>query len=208
MPGGDQVVGAANRAIEQTLAGGALVVYTQDWHPPQTPHFEDQGAAGPATACRAPGGELHPDLRVEGPVVRKGTEGEDGYSGLSVRDPETGEEDATALDGMLRERDIRRVVVAGLAQDVCVHETARDAVDKGYDTTVLLAATRPVAPDEADKLVAELRDIGVNHRVSPDRRRVGSLDGAESKGASHDPSHLPRRADGVTGNDNPASARR
>lgn len=115
----------------------------------------------PATACRAPGGELHPDLRVEGPVVRKGTEGEDGYSGLSVRDPETGEEDATALDGMLRERDIRRVVVAGLAQDVCVHETARDAVDKGYDTTVLLAATRPVAPDEADKLVAELRDIGV-----------------------------------------------
>lgn len=62
---------------------------------------------------------------------------------------------------MLRECDIRRVVVAGLAQDVGVHETARDAVDKGYDTTVLLDATRPVAPDEADKLVAELRDIGV-----------------------------------------------
>ena len=96
------------------------MVYTQDWHPPVTPHFEkDGGVAGPLRPGEL-GRELHPDLRVEGEVVRKGTGGEDGYSGFTMRDPVTGEEKPTRLDEVLRERGIRRVVVAGLCQDVCV----------------------------------------------------------------------------------------
>src|SRR2546422_1230522 len=38
---------------------------------------------------------FHPDLEVAGEVVRKGSAGEDGYSGFSVRDPVSGERGAT-----------------------------------------------------------------------------------------------------------------
>ena len=163
VPGGEEVVEAANREIGRAQAAGAFVVYTQDWHPAETPHFQDFGGSWPRHCVQGTkGAELHPDLRVEGPVVRKGVDGGDGYSGFSVRDPETGEEDATELDRILREHDITRVIVAGLAQDVCVHETARDAADKGYDTRVLLHATRPVAAEQADQRLDELREAGVS----------------------------------------------
>lgn len=74
----------------------ALVVYTQDWHPEQTPHVQDQRGQWPRHCVQgARGAELHPDLVVVGPVVRKRTEGGDGYSGCSVRDPRTGGEHGT-----------------------------------------------------------------------------------------------------------------
>lgn len=160
--GGEEVVEAANREIEAAKRAGALVVYTQDWHPEQTPHFQDQGGVWPRHCVQGTkGAELHPDLRVDGPIVKKGTEGEDGYSGFSVRDPETGEEDATELDSILRERDIDRVVVVGLAQDVCVYETTKDAIGKGYETELLTGATRPVDPEAGEQRLHELQGLGV-----------------------------------------------
>ena len=68
------------------------------------------------------GAQLYPDLRVAGEVVRKGQGGEDGYSGLTVRDPVTGEEAATPSEELLRRRGVRQVVmVVGLATDYGNH---------------------------------------------------------------------------------------
>lgn len=53
------------------------------------------------------------------------------------------------------------MVVVGLAQDVCVHETAKDAGARAYDTEVLLDATRPVNFDVAQQRLDELKDLGV-----------------------------------------------
>jgi nicotinamidase/pyrazinamidase len=102
--GGEEVVLAANREIERAKEAGALVVYTQDWHPETTPHFEKDGGIWPVHCVRDTwGAELHPDLKIQGEIVRKGTGGEDGYSGFTVRDPSSGDEAPTALEGMLRE---------------------------------------------------------------------------------------------------------
>jgi nicotinamidase/pyrazinamidase len=60
--------------------GGAVVVYTQDWHPAQTPHFQSGGGVWPEHCVQYTwGAQLHPDLQVAGEVVRKGQGGEDGY---------------------------------------------------------------------------------------------------------------------------------
>ncbi len=143
--GGDQIVRTINGLVAAARAADAIVVYTQDWHPPRTPHFVTDGGPWPVHCVQGSwGAELHPDLEVAGPVVRKGTGGEDGYSGFTARDVHTGERVPTDLDGILRQHEIARVVVVGLAQDVCVRDTALDARLRGYDTTVLLAATRPV----------------------------------------------------------------
>jgi len=124
---------------------GAFVVYTQDWHPESTPHFQKDGGVWPVHCVHDTwGAELHPSLDVIGPTVKKGSNGEDGYSGFTMRDPTTGETMPTALEGMLRERGIENVVVVGLATDYCVSSTALDAIKLGFRTEVLQDAIASV----------------------------------------------------------------
>ena len=66
--------------------------------------------------------------------MRKGANGEDGYSGFTMRDPITGETIPTELEAILRAADVSDVVVVGLATDYCVKATALDAVRLGFDT--------------------------------------------------------------------------
>jgi len=149
--GGEEVVAVANDEIEAALGSGALVVYTQDWHPDATPHFKKDGGIWPVHCVKGTwGAEFHPALHVKGDIVQKGTGGEDGYSGFTVREPTSGETHATALEPLLRDHDIERVVVVGLATDYCVRETVLDALRKGFETVVLAAATRPVELDRGD----------------------------------------------------------
>ena len=160
---GEQVVPEVNEEIERALDAGALVVYTQDWHPESTPHFEKDGGIWPVHCVQESwGAELHPDLAVKGEVVRKGSGGEDGYSGFTVRDPASGREDKTRLEGLLREKGIERVVVVGLATDYCVKETALDAARLRFDTTVLAGAARAVNLNEGDgeRALEEMRSAG------------------------------------------------
>jgi nicotinamidase/pyrazinamidase len=159
---GEAVVDVINREIERAKSAGALVVYTQDWHPEATPHFVDQGGKWPRHCVRGSwGAELVEGLRVQGPIVRKGTGGEDGYSGFSVREPVSGKVGLTELDEMLKQRDIERIVVVGLAQDVCVKETALDGKRLGYATTVVKAATRPIDALAGDQVLGELSCQGI-----------------------------------------------
>ena len=133
VPGGDtQVVPAVNHQISLASAAGASVFYTQDWHPERTPHFAIDGGIWPVhCVAGTAGADFHPDLRIEGPSVRKGTGGEDGYSGFTMRDPVSGEEIPTALASMIREAGCGRVVVVGLALDYCVKDTALDSAREG-----------------------------------------------------------------------------
>ncbi|MFP3913695.1 MAG: isochorismatase family protein [Actinomycetota bacterium] len=163
--GAEDVLPWINRQIISAVAAGAPVVYTQDWHPESTPHFEKDGGTWPVHCVMGTwGAELHPRLVVVGPSVMKGSNGEDGYSGFTMRDPESGEETPTALDGLLREAGAKRTVVVGLAQDVCVKATALDSVRLGYDTVLPVAGTAPVnlSPGDGDAALAEMRDAGVD----------------------------------------------
>lgn len=168
--GGEQVVGRVNEAADAASSAGGVVVCTQDWHPQDTPHFAvnaPEGTRGtwPVHCVGGTwGAELHPELVAPGERVRKGTGGEDGYSGFTVRDPLTGTETSTGLEALLRERGVERVVVAGLATDYCVKETALDAVRLGFHTVVLVDAVRAVdlEPGDGDRALRALADAGVD----------------------------------------------
>jgi nicotinamidase/pyrazinamidase len=162
--GGDAIISFLNSQVAAARESGALVAYTQDWHPAATPHFARDGGIWPVHCVMDTwGAELHPNLLVDGPRVRKGAAGEDGYSGFSTRDPGTGRESPTELDGLLRAAGIERVVVAGLATDYCVRATALDAIRLGYPTRVLADGIRPVdlAPGDGDRALAEMESAGV-----------------------------------------------
>jgi len=162
---GERVVPVVNREIGRAATAGALIIYTQDWHPESTPHFEKDGGIWPVHCVQGRwGAEFHPDLNVVGDVVRKGTGGEDGYSGFTVRDPTSGAEEPTGLESKLRERRIEKVVVVGLATDYCVKETALDAARKGFEATVLLEGIRAVdlKPGDGVRALDEIRQAGVH----------------------------------------------
>jgi nicotinamidase/pyrazinamidase len=163
--GGEGIVPVVNAEVERAVSAGAYVVYTQDWHPESTPHFEKDGGIWPVHCVQESwGAELHPGLLVaqDADVVRKGADGRDGYSGFSVRDPESGDVEATQLEALLASRGIGRVVIAGLATDYCVLETALDARRLGHPTAVLLAAIRAVdlQPGNGDRALERMREAG------------------------------------------------
>src|SRR5919106_1005383 len=148
--GGDAVVSVINREIEMATSAGALVVATQDWHPESTPHFAKDGGIWPVHCVGGTwGAELAPGLGLppDAPRVRKGTDGEDGYSGFTMRDPTSGEERPTELEELLSERGIERVIVCGLATDYCVKATALDAARIGFSVELLSDAVAAVNLD-------------------------------------------------------------
>ncbi|MDQ1650408.1 MAG: nicotinamidase/pyrazinamidase, partial [Frankiaceae bacterium] len=93
-------------------------------------------------------------------VVRKGVGGEDGYSGFTMRDPESGETHGTGLEELVRAVGAERLVVLGLAGDVCVKATALDGAALGWPVVVPWAATRSVELQPGDDAAARAELIG------------------------------------------------
>ena len=166
VPDGEAVVPLVNAEMARASGAGSRVIYTQDWHPEHTPHFAPDGGIWPVHCVQETwGAQLHRDLDVDrGEVVRKGVDGRDGYSGFSVRDPDTEEVDDTDLHQILRVAAIERLVVCGLATDYCVVETVLDARLRGYPVQVVRDAIRAVdlEPGDGELAIARMRDAGAD----------------------------------------------
>jgi len=161
--GGEEVVSAVNAEIARARSSGACVVYTADWHPGTTSHFAKDGGIWPVHCVGDSwGAAFHPNLIVDGPVVRKGTGGEDGYSGFSMKDPESGEVTETGLRDQLERWGVSKIVVCGLATDYCVKATALDGAGYGFEVTVLEDAINAVdlQVGDGEKAIAEMKDAG------------------------------------------------
>jgi len=150
--------------VVNDLIGSFLhVVASQDWHPPGHVSFaSSHHGRRPFSSIRLPGGEqslwpdhcvqdtwgagLHPDLRLppDATIIRKGFRPAiDSYSAFFENDGTT----PVGLDAVLRSRNVREVVLVGLATDVCVLHTALDARRLGYATTVVEAGCRGIDAD-------------------------------------------------------------
>jgi nicotinamidase/pyrazinamidase len=163
--GGQDIVPFVNEHVSHAIAGGATVVYTQDWHPEVTPHFEIDGGIWPVHCVGATwGSEFLPDLEVAATaeILRKGTDGKDGYSAFSVRDPRSGDVVATALEALLRDHGLERLVIVGIATDYCVKESVLDARRLGFPSIVLREGVRAVNRRPGDDALAfdAMREAG------------------------------------------------
>jgi nicotinamidase/pyrazinamidase len=153
--GADDIVSIINDLIKEAIAAHALIVASRDWHPPDHSSFLGYGGPWPAHCVQgSDGAKFHPALRLQDGafIVSKGqTVDTDQYSAF----------DATGLAEALRRRGVKRVLICGLAQDVCVRATALDAVEAGFETHVRLSATRPVIRALGEEAVAEMVCAGV-----------------------------------------------
>jgi nicotinamidase/pyrazinamidase len=156
VPGGDAVIPAINRVALHF----DKIVLTQDWHPPGHISFAStHPGKTPYSTIDLPYGRqvLWPDHCVQGTfgarfadklavpqaqaVVRKGYHTHtDSYSAFLEADRTT----PTGLAGLLRERGVSTVYLAGLALDFCVAWSALDARSAGFEAIVIEDACRAI----------------------------------------------------------------
>ena len=131
---------------------GGTVVYTQDWHPESTPHFAKDGGIWPVHCVGGTwGAELFPDLIVHGPVVRKGTGGEDGYSGSRCATPSRVRRAPTQLQSLLPP-EVRGWSSSAWPATTASRRPLWTDCGSGYEVAAPLALTRFVnlAPGDDD----------------------------------------------------------
>jgi nicotinamidase/pyrazinamidase len=138
-----------------------VVVATRDHHIDPGSHFSsdpDYVESWPRHCVVGTDGEaFHPNLDPQPfhAVFLKG-EYAAAYSGFEGRAA-----DGSGLASWLRDREVDRVDVCGIATDYCVKATAMDSAREGFRTSVLLDLTAAVAPRSMPEVETELRRAGV-----------------------------------------------
>ena len=156
VPEGDQVIPVLNDYIKIFKKTNAKIFATRDWHPPTHISFKAQGGPWPPHCLQnSEGAEFHPELKLpsDTTIVSKATDPlKEAYSGFY----------GTKLANTLRTQGVTRVFVGGLATDYCVRNTVLDARKMGFETMLLLDATRgiDVKPDDVRNAIAEMIENG------------------------------------------------
>ena len=166
--GADEIIPTIDRLIGEATAAGATIVAGRDWHPANHVSFEARGGPWPPHCVAGTiGAELHPDLHLPlgTPLVSKGMDRD--------KDPYSAFEE-TGLIEQLRREGTRRIVICGLALDFCVRASGLQAVQAGFETHVLLAATRPVTQAAGEAAIREMVRAGiVVEKDDPDEAAAG-----------------------------------
>ena len=155
------------------------VVLTQDWHPKNHSSFVTEykdkevfstvkmpygdQTIWPAHCIQGTkGADFHKDLNSlkANTIIRKGFRREiDSYSAFWENDRVT----PTGLEGSLKSLGVNRVFVCGLALDFCVAYSAIDSSIAGFDTFVLMNATKPVdLPGSIDATLEAFKKYNIN----------------------------------------------
>ena len=155
------------------------VVLTQDWHPKNHSSFVTEykdkevfstvkmpygdQTIWPAHCIQGTkGADFHKDLNTlkANTIIRKGFRREiDSYSAFWENDRVT----PTGLEGSLKSLGVNRVFVCGLALDFCVAYSAIDSSIAGFDTFVLMNATKPVdLPGSIDTTLEAFKKYNIN----------------------------------------------
>ena len=155
------------------------VVITQDWHPQNHSSFVTEykdkevfstvkmpygdQTIWPADCIQGTkGADFHKDLNTlkANTIIRKGFRREiDSYSAFWKNDRVT----PTGLEESLKSLGVNRVFVCGLALDFCVAYSAIDSSIDGFDTFVLMNATKPVdLPGSIDATLEAFKKYNIN----------------------------------------------
>lgn len=177
---GDQIIPVINHLLSYHFQRSFA---TQDWHPENhisfagnhqgtKPYDEIELPYGnqtlwPAHAMQNTYGAELASLLYQHHfqmILRKGWHQYiDSYSAFYENDRTT----STGLIGWLKNIDIQRIFLTGLAEDFCVAYSARDAVEAGFEVFIIQDATKPVnliipnGKTTAELQKEKLKELGV-----------------------------------------------
>jgi nicotinamidase/pyrazinamidase len=155
---GDAVVPALNRWIAAAVARDVPVYVSRDWHPLEHPSFAENGGPWPPHCLQdTHGAGFHPGLSVPDSAIIVS-------KGVRFDQDQNSAFDQTGLAYHLRTRDVARLWVGGLAEDVCVLASVLDARREGFAVVLIDDATRPLTPEGGRAARAAMRDAGADVR--------------------------------------------
>ncbi len=154
VPEGDCIVPVINFAIARARDAGSLVLASRDWHPQQHVSFQTRDGPWPVHCVQdSEGARFHPHLQLpkETVLISKGVRlDKDQYSAF----------DETGLEVFLKQQNVKRIWVVGLAQEVCVRATVLDGCRAGFPVHLIAEATRPIDAEAGDQAIAEMEKAG------------------------------------------------
>jgi nicotinamidase/pyrazinamidase len=180
MPGGSLEVADGDKIIpiiNDLIPKFDLVIGTQDWHPKSHKSFaanhkdkelfqeiEWKGikqTLWPIHCVQnSRGAEIHKNIKSENmeAIFRKGTDiNIDSYSAFY----DNGHKKATGLTGYLKEKKAKDLYFTGLAADVCVYFTMKDAVNEGFKVNLIIEGTKALDDKTFKNQLEELKEKGV-----------------------------------------------
>jgi len=153
--GAEDILPLINSLIVQAYEASSLIVASRDWHPKNHISFKQRGGPWLEHCVQGSfGAQIHPNLKLPSTskIISKGMDSEtDQYSAY----------DKTDLNYLMQQNKICRVFIVGLALDYCVKATAIDAARLGFETHLIINATKSVTPSNASQCLTEMRLAGI-----------------------------------------------
>ena len=153
--GGEETIPVLNDYIQRFETAGNVLA-SRDWHPATHISFKAQGGQWPPHCVQnTKGAEFSPKLKLPKNtiIISKATDpNREAYSAF----------DGTNLLKDLSKLGIKRLFIGGLATDYCVLNTVLDAREFGFETLVLMDATRgiDVKPGDVDRAIKAMVKSG------------------------------------------------
>lgn len=177
-----QVVPPLATALAAARAAGMTVIHTREGHLPDLSDCPASKLSRGKPAMRI--GDLGP----KGRILIRGEVGHDIIPELYplpgepvVDKPGKGAFYATELGGLLAERGITSLLVAGVTTEVCVHTTVREANDRGYECLVLSDCVGSYFPEfQRAGLSMISAQGGIFGWVAPSKALLGALAGVRA----------------------------
>lgn len=179
---GDKIIPAINKL--QYSGRFDLITATQDWHPPDHGSFAsnhpgkkpfektvldglDQILWPDHCVQGSEGAELSKELDIKNieAIFRKGMEKNiDTYSGFY----DNGHKKDTGLAAYLKGRNIDELFITGLAGDICVFYTMKDALELGFKANLIKDCTYPIDENRFNEALTILKKKGADIVLSRD----------------------------------------
>lgn len=167
VPKDKQVVTPLNEMAQAVREDGGDVVFTRDWHPATTPHFDNWPVH---CVQNTHGAKFDPRLQVRrrDTIISKGMGQTDGYSGMDTLGSKSTGKSLDRIVTPASRLERVRVFIGGLATDYCVKATALDLAsrfekDERVSLYLLRDAVRAVNLERGDekRALKALRDADV-----------------------------------------------
>ncbi|WP_405611205.1 bifunctional nicotinamidase/pyrazinamidase [Polaribacter sp. Asnod1-A03] len=170
---GDKIVPIINKILDKF----DLIVATQDWHPINhvsfaknhkgKSNFDEIELHGKSQTLwpnhcvqNTKGSEFHPELNTKNfeAIFRKGTDTKiDSYSAFF----DNGYLKSTGLAGYLKEKGTSELYLCGLAADICVYFSIRDAIKEGFNCFFIEDASKALDEETFNTTKEEMISMGI-----------------------------------------------
>lgn len=159
VPKGDEILPIINEWIKAAEQSDAPIIFSRDWHPENHISFKAQGGPWPPHCVQNTfGAEFHPDLYKPKNFIITSKATKPNKEEYSAFEGHT--QNNKLLTEKLRELNVKRIWIAGLALDYCVYFSAIDAHKSGFEYHIILPGCRSIDKKTESKAITDMKAQG------------------------------------------------